>query len=245
MVQTKTEDPAAAPVGTVIRLQGIARRFGQRWILRGIDLDIEAGAVVAMTGRNGSGKTTLLRIVATLLRPTRGTASVFGHDTVREPDGIRGRVGLLGHSTGLYDDLTAVENLVFSLRMAGVPVDHAEVLARLEQVGLSQVRSERVRGFSAGMRRRLGLARLLLRPPQLLLLDEPYASFDQDGIGLVNEFAALTASRGGAVLLTTHDMTRALDVMTRRVHIADGRMTEVHDGGAKHTLRPHELPVRP
>jgi heme exporter protein A len=214
-----------------VRLTGVARRFGQRWVLRGVDLTVEPGEVLVMTGRNGSGKTTLLRIVGTLLRPTRGTATVFGHDTVRSPEGIRELVGLLGHNNALYDDLTAAENLAFSLRMAGRSADGAAIAATLEQVGLSHVRRERVRGFSAGMRRRLGLARLLLRPPRLLLLDEPYASFDQDGIEVVNDFAAATARRGGVVLLTTHDLARAVDVMSRRVHIADGRLTEVLAGG--------------
>jgi heme exporter protein A len=225
-VATVTEGQAPA-----ILLEGIARRFGQRWILRGIDLAVGAGEVLVLTGRNGSGKTTLLRIVGTMLRPTRGTASVFGFDTVREPEGIREVVGLLGHNTALYDDLTAAENLVFSLRMAGQSAETAAVEAALSQVGLMHVRRERVRGFSAGMRRRLGLARMLLRPPRLLLLDEPYASFDQDGIDVVNEFALETARRGGVVVLSTHDITRAAEVMTRRVHIADGRLTEVSDGG--------------
>jgi heme exporter protein A len=222
-----------------IRFQGIARRFGSRWVLKGVDLAVESGEVLVMTGRNGSGKTTLLRIVGTLLRPTRGTVSVFGHDTIRGADRIREHVGLLGHNNSLYDDLTAGENLVFSLRMAGRPAPAAVVEGALEQVGLSHVRNERVRGFSAGMRRRVGLARLMLRPPRLLLLDEPYASFDQDGIDVVNQFALKTAAEGGIVLLTTHDMVRAVEVMSRRVHVADGRLTEVHDGGAVSTRSEH------
>jgi heme exporter protein A len=224
---------AASPA---IRLEGIARRFGQRWVLRGLDLTVEAGEVLVLTGRNGSGKTTLLRIIGTMLRPTRGSATVFGYDTVKEPEGIRASIGLLGHNNALYDDLTAAENLVFSMRMAGRPADAAAIDAALKHVGLSHVRRERVRGFSAGMRRRLGLARMLLRPPRLLLLDEPYASFDQDGIDVVNEFAVKTAGAGGVVILSTHDMTRAAGVMSRRAHIADGRLTEVVEGGA--TTRP-------
>jgi heme exporter protein A len=230
-----------AETAAAIRLQGVARRFGQRWILRGIDLTVEPGEVLVMTGRNGSGKTTLLRIIGTLLRPTRGSAAVFGHDTIRSPEPIRELVGLLGHNNALYDDLTAAENLVFSLRMAGRRADRASVAGALEQVGLTSFRNERVRGFSAGMRRRLGLARLLLRPPRLLLLDEPYASFDQDGIDVVNAFALQTARAGGVVLLTTHDMTRAAEVMSRRVHITEGRLTEVLDGGAAVSTRPEHV----
>jgi len=205
---------------------GLARRFGRRWVLRGVDFQVEAGEVVALTGRNGSGKTTLLRLVASLLRPTRGEVRVFGHDTVKDGAGVRPLVGLLAHNAGLYDDLTAVENLKFAQRMAGLPAHAAELSEVLDRVGLSHFEFERVRGFSAGMRRRLGLARLLLRPPRLLLLDEPYASFDEDGIHVVNEFAVRRAAEGAAVLLSTHDLARAQTVLHRRLHIEDGLLVE-------------------
>lgn len=217
---------------TAIRLNSVARRFGQRWVLRGVDLDVEPGEIIAMTGRNGSGKTTLLRLIATLIRPTRGTATVLGHDTVQAGDAIRGQVGLLGHNSGLYGDLTAVENLVFAMRMAGRRADAAAIDRVLAVVGLEDARLDTVRGFSAGMRRRLGLARLMLRPPRVLLLDEPYASFDQDGVAVVNAFVGEVAGAGGAVLLTTHDMARGVEVVTRHVHIADGLLAEPpHDAG--------------
>jgi ABC-type transport system involved in cytochrome c biogenesis ATPase subunit len=115
--------------------------------------------------------------------------------------------------------------------MAGGPTDRGAVQAALAHVGLAQVQRDRVRVFSAGMRRRLGLARLLLRPVKVLLLDEPYASFDPEGIGVVNELALRVAAGGGVVVLATHDVARAVDVMSRRLHLADGRLTEVHDGG--------------
>lgn len=209
-----------------VTLAGVARRFGRRWVLRGLDLAVPAGQVVALTGRNGSGKTTLLRLVASLIRPTRGQIRVFGFDTVKEGPSVRPLVGILAHNAGIYDDLTAGENLIFSLRMAGQSARRAPISETLERVGLGSFEFERVRGFSAGMRRRLGLARLLLRPPRLLLLDEPYASFDQDGIELVNEFAAQTRALGGAVLLSTHDLARLAGVADRRAHIADGLIAE-------------------
>lgn len=218
-----------------VETTGLARRFGRRWVLRGIDLQVEAGEVVALTGRNGSGKTTLLRLVASLIRPTRGQVRVYGHDTVADGANVRPLVGVLAHSAGIYDDLTAAENLVFAQRMAGLSADRAVISEMLDRVGLSHVEFERVRGFSAGMRRRLGLARLLLRPPRLLLLDEPYASFDQDGIDVVNEFAVHTRERGGAVLLSTHDLTRAALVLDRHVHITDGLLADqpVEDRGGR------------
>lgn len=208
-------------------LAGVARRFGRRWVLRGVDLVVQPGQVVVLTGRNGSGKTTLLRLVASLIRPSRGAIRVFGHDTVREGANVRPLVGILAHNAGIYDDLTAGENLIFSLRMAGQSARGAPISETLERVGLASFEFERVRGFSAGMRRRLGLARLLLRPPRLLLLDEPYASFDQDGIDLVNEFAVHTRSQGGTVLLSTHDLARAAGIPDWRAHIADGLISEV------------------
>lgn len=203
-------------------LEGIARRFGRRWVLRGISLRLQPGEVVALMGRNGSGKTTLLRIASTALSPTRGSGRVFGHDLRTEGDAVRGLVGVLGHAAGLYEDLTATENLQFALRMCGMRPDRDAIAAALDDVALADAADERVRTFSAGMRRRLGLARLILRPPRLLLLDEPYASFDADGIERVNAFVRRIADTGGAALISTHDLARALPVADRVVHIEDG-----------------------
>lgn len=209
-----------------IDLDTVARRFSRRWVLRGVTLRVEQGEVVGLTGRNGSGKTTLLRIVSTLLRPTRGGGTVFGHDLVKAAARIRPHIGYLGHAAGLYDDLTAFENLRFSVRMAGLDLPAATLDETLDRVRLGDFRDERTRGFSAGMRRRLGVARLLVRPPRLLLLDEPYASFDVDGITLVNELAAQVASDGGATLIATHDVARGRSVLTRTVRIVDGRLVQ-------------------
>jgi heme exporter protein A len=216
-----------------VELSGVARRFGRRWALRGVDLRVEPGEIIALRGRNGSGKTTLLRICSTLLRPTRGGGSVFGLDLLRDAPLVRARVGFLAHDSGLYDDLTAEENLRFAALMTGAPPTPDLLRSALERVGLLREHADRVRGFSSGMRRRLAFARLLVRPPALLLLDEPYASFDEDGIALVNAFAAGVAREGGAALIATHDTTRTRDLVAREVLIADGRIeAELESGSA-------------
>jgi heme exporter protein A len=207
-----------------LELGGVARKFGRRWILRGVDLEVGAGEVVALLGRNGSGKTTLLRVASTALRPNRGSVRIFGRDAFDDPGLVRPVIGVLGHHAGIYDELTAAENLAFSLRMAGRPADAASIGAVLERVALQREAGELVRGFSAGMRRRLALARLLLRPPRLLLLDEPYASFDDDGVAAVNAFAADVAAAGGAVLVATHDLARGHGIFDRALRIVDGRL---------------------
>ena len=179
-----------------------------------------------MLGKNGSGKTTLLRVISTTLRPTRGTGTVFGNELVTDADAVRECVGVLGHHSGLYDDLTASENLKFATRMSGMRVSNERILEALDEVGLAHEAKERVRGFSAGMRRRLAFARLIVRPPQLLLLDEPYAAFDQHGIDFVNDFVRKTAARGGAAIVVTHDPVRVGEIAGRTVRINDGRIEE-------------------
>ncbi len=206
-----------------IHVEGVAKRFGRRWALRGASLRVVPGTALALMGHNGSGKTTLLRIVATTLRPTRGGGRIFGHDLRKETDAIRHHVGALYHAPGVYGDLTARENLEFARRMWGgdgaVPVD-----AALERVGLSYAADERAGGFSSGMTRRLALARLVMRPPRLLLLDEPYASFDADGIELVNRMVRATADRGGIALVATHDPERSAEVVDEVVTLQEGRI---------------------
>lgn len=216
-------DGASVPA---VEVSALARRFGGRWALRGVSLRVEPGEVVALLGHNGSGKTTLLRLIATSLRPTRGEGRVFGYDLVQESAAVREAVGVLGHSPALYGDLTATENLRFAQRMYGLPADPAPIRDALATVGLEREADSRVRGFSAGMQRRLALARLVLRRPRLALFDEPYASFDADGIALVNRLLADLKAAGGAALVATHDLARARPVADRVIALAAGRIVE-------------------
>lgn len=211
-----------------ISVEGVAKRFGRQWALRGASFRAGPGTAVALMGPNGSGKTTLLRIIATSLRPTRGTVRIFGHDLLNDADAIREHVGALYHAPGVYGDLTARENLEFAHRMWGgrteVGVDEA-----LERVGLARAVDERARGFSAGMSRRLSLARLVMRPPRLLVLDEPYASFDADGIALVHEMVRATAAGGGIALIATHDSERSAEVVDDVITLQGGRIAPAAD----------------
>ncbi len=205
-----------------LELEGIAKRFGRRWVLRGIDLQLSPGTVLGLTGRNGSGKTTLLRILCTLSRPTRGSAQLHGHDLVEDADEVRHRVGMLAHSPGLYPDLTAAENLRFARRMYGLGDGASAVMEVLERVGLEREADERVRFFSSGMQRRVALARLLLRPPRLLLLDEPHSAFDVNAVALVHDFIRAVRDAGGIVVVATHDPLRAERLWTRMLHLHEG-----------------------
>ncbi len=139
---------------------------------------------------------------------------------------MREHVGLMGHVPGLYDDLTAAENLRFAVRMMGRAVEEKGIAEALAAVGLAGEARERVRGFSAGMRRRLVLARLRLQRPDVLLLDEPYASFDAEGVELLNAFVRETVDRGGAAVVATHDLARGVGVLERALVLDAGRVIE-------------------
>lgn len=221
---TSLDPRRAAPA---IEVDGVARRFGRHWPLRDARLTVDRGDGVALLGRNGSGKTTLLRILATTIRPTRGGGRVCGHDLVKEADLVREHIGVLGHAPGLYPDLTASENLAFAQRMSGEDVDDAAIGAALTRVGLAGHLHQRVRIFSSGMTRRVALARLILRPYDVLLLDEPYASFDADGIALLNEILLEARARGVAVVIATHDPERASAACNRMVALHEGRLGDL------------------
>jgi heme exporter protein A len=212
-----------------IDVSGLGKRFGLRWVLRGVSFDVSAGEAVALLGPNGSGKSTVLRILATLLSPNAGAGTVHGLDIVRDASSVRGHVGYLAHTPGLYDDLTARENLRFAADMLGRPRAAAE--DGLARVGLMPVAGERVRTFSAGMQRRLALARLTLLRPRVLLMDEPYNNLDAEGIALMNAVVADVVRGGGAALLVLHELAPASGLLNRSLTLVDGRIAAPDAGG--------------
>ncbi|MCU0633855.1 MAG: heme ABC exporter ATP-binding protein CcmA [Gemmatimonadaceae bacterium] len=214
--------PHTARTPLALFVSGVAHRYGQRWALRGVSLEVPFGEVLAIVGPNGCGKSTLLRVVATALRPTRGDGFVAGFDLRADADQVRRIVALLSHDPALYADLTADENLAFAMRMLGHPVDRQAIARVLDRVGLAAEGDTRARFMSSGMQRRLSIARLLLRAPRVLLLDEPYNSLDTEGVALISEIAAELRAAGGAVLLVAHDLERGRGLEDRVIRMVDG-----------------------
>jgi heme exporter protein A len=226
--------PTGVPDETTpgIETRDLARLFRRSPALAGLSVRVEAGTALAVLGPNGAGKTTLLRILATALRPSFGTAEVDGIDVAERPEEVRPRVAFLSHATGLYEDLTAAENLAFAAALMRVPgPDRAErVGTALQRVGLASDRGARVGRFSAGMRRRLALARILLGHPRLVLLDEPYAALDAGGMSLVDELLGEWRDTGATVLVATHAAERLEPVIDGWMRLEHGLLVEV--GGA-------------
>lgn len=209
----------------------LARLFAGSVGLAGVSLTVEGGRAVALLGPNGAGKTTLLRLLATSIRTSFGSARVDGIDVDRDPALVRQRVSYLGHATGLYDDLTARENLDFAAVMLGTPDRSARVARALQDVGLDGRADDRVGGFSAGMRKRLALGRILLGQASLVLLDEPMAALDADGMGLVEELLSAWKAVGVSVLLAAHSTDRIEAHLDARVTLDRGLVAEVSGAG--------------
>ena len=149
----------------MIETSGLVKLYGMHAALRGVTLEVPAGEILTVLGHNGSGKTTLVRLLATLARPSAGHGRIAGHDLIAGRDQVRRLVAVVGHSTHLYDDLTPRENLAFAEALAGRRSDPARIDAALAQVGIEGQAGTRVRELSSGLRRRVALARAMLREP--------------------------------------------------------------------------------
>jgi heme exporter protein A len=189
-----------------LQLEGLVRRYGEREALGGVSLTLEAGQSLVVFGPNGAGKSTLLRVLATLLRPHRGSVRVLGRSLPGEAWAVRGHVGLLAHEPLLYRDLSARENLRFYARLHGVGLARVEEL--LELVRLRDRCSEPLRTLSRGMVQRVAVARAVLHEPELLLLDEPRANLDPAATALVDPLIGAAARR--TRVITSHDPARGL-----------------------------------
>jgi heme exporter protein A len=209
---------AGAPL---LAAKGLSRRFGARLALDRVDLELFAGEAVAVFGPNGAGKTTLLRLLARSLAPSAGGVTLSG---AADDLSARGAVGLLSHHSFLYDDLTALDNLVFFGKLYGVAQPVARARALLELTGLALRADDAVRTFSRGMQQRLALARALVHEPLVLLLDEPFSGLDPDAAGSLKRTLRAERAAGRALLMTTHDLSEGLELSDRWLFLSRGRV---------------------
>ncbi|NBD13555.1 MULTISPECIES: heme ABC exporter ATP-binding protein CcmA [Corallococcus] len=215
--------PPPSGSAPALALHDVSKRYGRRWAVARLTYALPPGRSLLLTGHNGSGKTTLLRLIATALGPTAGRVEVLGRDAVLEREAVRRDVALLSHASFLYEDLTAQQNLMVLARLLGVdaPQDAADAL--LNRVGLTRRTDSPVRGFSAGMRKRLAIARLLMKAPALALLDEPFGELDPAGIRDMEGVIAELKAGGTTVVLATHLIEQGMSLCEERLHLQDGR----------------------
>jgi ABC-2 type transport system ATP-binding protein len=205
-----------------IETNGLVKRFGETRALGGVDLRIRQGSVYGLLGPNGAGKTTTIRILATLLRPDAGTATVLGLDVVREARAVREKVSLTGQYASVDEDLTGHENLVLVGRLLGLSWRRARDRATelLEAFGLSDAAGRQVQTYSGGMRRRIDIAASLIAIPEILFLDEPTTGLDPRSRNQVWELVRRIAAEGTTVLLTTQYLDEA-DRLAERLAVVD------------------------
>lgn len=214
-----------AVMAPIVHLRRAVALIGRFPALAGADMDVDPGEIVLLRGPNGAGKTTLLRVCAGLAPVSSGEAVVLGQDLVANRVAVRRRVGLLGHATFLYEDLTVTENLDFWSRAAGATV--ADGRAALDRLGVAErLHALPVHALSAGQRRRVSFAAMVCRRPELWLLDEPHAGLDAPGRDAIDELMRDAAAVGATVLFASHELDRAHDVATRVVTIRGGVVEE-------------------
>lgn len=223
----------------MIRISGLTKRYRNMYALRGLDLEVPQGSIFGLIGKNGAGKTTTMRILATLLLPTAGQATVGGYDVVSQPYDVRKLIGYMPDFFGVYDDLKATEYLDFYAGAQGVPARERPALVRdlLELVDLSHKHDAYVDDLSRGMKQRLCLARALVHDPALLILDEPASGLDPGARIEMRELLKELRNMGKTILISSHILTELADLCTHIGIIDDGRL--VLAGPVDAVLRQH------
>jgi heme exporter protein A len=217
----------------------LGRHFGRRKALSRVSFEVHAGEIVGLLGPNGAGKSTLLSILATLLAPSTGRVEYGGASAASAGAALRGRIGVLGHDLYLYPELTARENLHFFAHLYGLRDVSRAVDEGLAHAGLASRADDQVGAFSRGMRQRLALERALLHKPRLLLLDEPFTGLDQaSSVALAQRLKGLR-DEGRLILLATHDLEVAEDVVSRTLFLRGGQLAA--DPGPAGDLRSRYL----
>jgi heme exporter protein A len=208
----------------MIAAGGISKRFGYRWALKDVSFEVKSGEIAALLGPNGSGKTTLLRILATLTKPNTGSCRLAGINVQKEGFEARAKLGYLAHSSMLYEDLSAEQNLAFYARLYRVRNPSRKIDRLLELFDLDTRRHEPARSFSRGMQQRISLARVLLHRPRVLLLDEPHSGLDAEAVSILDIQLRALVKQGTTILFATHDMERAQSLANKIFILSNGSL---------------------
>lgn len=207
-----------------IRVQNLTKSFGGQLALRGIDLEVKPGESVVIFGPNGAGKSTLIKVLATIMNPSSGRITIDGLDLKSQAEEVRRRIGVVGHETFLYGNLTAYENLAFYCRMYDVPRARERIQEVGTMVGMTSRLHDRVDTLSRGMQQRISIARSLLHRPDIMLLDEPEAGLDQQSVARLWEGLQAEGERKRTIVLTTHSLERGLQLGERLLILARGKI---------------------
>lgn len=210
----------------LIVVNNLYKRYGRKNVLKGIDLTVAEGEVMALLGANGAGKTTLMRIVAGLVKPNRGDVALSGVSLNKAGAELRRYIGLVSHLPLLYDNLSGWENLAFFARMYDMQQPDDRIEAVLRAVDLWQRRRDLVRTYSRGMIQRLAIARAILHDPPVLLLDEPDTGLDQGSSQMLHDLIRRLGATNRAILLTTHNLDRALEWADSISLLSDGKIIQ-------------------
>ncbi len=208
----------------LIAVSNLYKRYGSKTVLKGVDLTVDEGHVMALLGANGAGKTTLMRIVAGLVKPHRGDVTLGGVALSKAGAELRRYIGLVSHLPLLYDNLSGWENLAFFAQLYDMQQPEARIEAVLRAVDLWQRRRDGVRTYSRGMVQRLAIARAILHDPPVLLLDEPDTGLDQSSSQLLHDLIRQLGAANRAILLTTHNLDRALEWADSVCLLHDGKI---------------------
>jgi heme exporter protein A len=210
----------------VVLAAGLTKIFGGRTAVADVELALGAGDCLAVFGPNGAGKTTLLRLVAGLLKPSRGAVHVHGVD-VRRDDRARGGVGLISHQSMLYAQLTVLENVTFAARLHGMATPARAALDALQAMHVADRADAPVRTLSRGLQQRVSIARATVHGPGVVLLDEPYTGLDESGSGALTTLLQAMRARGATLVLVTHNVPEGLALATHAGIMTGGRFARL------------------
>lgn len=213
----------------LIQCDSLTKKFGEFTAVDQVSFTVGNGEVFGLLGPNGAGKTTTMRLLSTVLKPTSGTASVAGHDLLREPQKVRASIGVLPEDTGLYDRLTPREHLLYYGRLHGMQEDSLmrrgdELLAVME---LTDRANTKVGEFSKGMKQKIALLRAFIHDPPVLLLDEPTAGLDVMSVRSIHGFVERFRKEGKTIMISTHNMTEAQKICDRVAIIDHARIVAI------------------